>query len=598
MPRRTSSVSFAKIRIFERGGVQMWLRNRSSGFTYYSWRIGSWAVRHWRGTLPALLFVWAWSSVDFMTGALLLGLALCVWIAVGVGLRRRAGGAAGRALPTLEEIRQRKTVTRQWPLACRRAHLLGPDSGDAPALRSVSGNGYGTITAQVSSGKIGVPVFDVTKQTATIANVVGCREVTVTETSPGVGRLEFHFRDALSRLVTLADLPPGPTGHVVYGIRADGTPASFNYAQSILIGGLTRNGKSNLVWAGLGDLAAQGVHVDAYVSDPKGGIELDALEARVPLDEDGNPIPLKWRKGPRKLLEVRAYAKTPEETIEMLKAAESAMHARQRELKQTGTRAVMAGSKEMPLVVIILDETLALTELLRKGPDSPLGRIAYTGAAVGYVVWANTQVGQVDALGRFRDLIPQRICFRMPNQTTTDAFMGVSGAECSSIREPGRGFSWHDHDGGFRAFKAAKVTDSEALQIASGDVPQAIAARRREAALRADEESQASLPRRQRKTSVYRIFAEEGHEGIEPGTLAYVGISYQAIDRFMQHDAGFREFMTGNYRIEVEQLPTRDAALQAERDAILNERPLFNKQHNGANPKRRLDWRRGKGEAA
>src|SRR3712207_1356601 len=99
MSRRTSSVHYAKIRIFERGGVQTWLRNRSSGLTYYTWRIATWSARHWRWTLPGFLMFLVWSSVDFMTGTLLVVMGLCIWIAVAVGLRRRAGGAAGRAIP-------------------------------------------------------------------------------------------------------------------------------------------------------------------------------------------------------------------------------------------------------------------------------------------------------------------------------------------------------------------------------------------------------------------------------------------------------------------------------------------------------------------
>lgn len=69
-------------------------------------------------------------------------------------------------------------------------------------------------------------------------------------------------------------------------------------------------------------------------------------------------------------------------------------------------------------------------------------------------------------------------------------------------------------------------------------------------------------------TELYRHFASDG-------TLLYIGISKREPARRAQHRATSRWFPQV-HRTEVEQHPTRTAALQAELDAIRTERPRFN----------------------
>jgi hypothetical protein len=340
---------------------------------------------------------------------------------------------------------------------------------------------------------------------------------------------------------------------------------------------------SNLVWALLADVLRQGIYVDLYVSDPKGGVELDQLEAQLGLE------------GPR-LLRVRQYAKTAAETVKMLEAAEKGMHARQYWMKQNGARKI-SPDQTNPLVVTILDETLPLTDLLKKGTDSALGRVAYTGAAAAYVVWANTQVAQVDALGRFRDLVPQRICFATPNPQVTDSVLGqgseTMGAYCSDIQEPGVGYSHSEGDKVARKFRAAMVTDDETKLIAQGLLPPAVVNKAREAWDRAAEGPVSGKSRGARRTALYRWFYVDDPEYGD--SLGYVGISYDVIHREAQHTAGLRAFMEGNVRRETQWFPSRGEAVAAETLAIATEKPIWNKQHNGGNSRRRIDrFRRDK----
>lgn len=69
-------------------------------------------------------------------------------------------------------------------------------------------------------------------------------------------------------------------------------------------------------------------------------------------------------------------------------------------------------------------------------------------------------------------------------------------------------------------------------------------------------------------TSLYRHFAADGE-------LLYVGISLSAISRLGQH-AEHAHWFNRIARVEIEQYPTRRAAMQAEKEAILGEQPTFN----------------------
>ncbi len=554
------------------------------GPLYYTGRGIAWTARHWRVTGPALFFWFLWGSAGFTSAVLLFGVLVALVLTARVAWGRSTEGWTGSPDPraSVEDMRAKAALRKQWPLACRSAKLLGPENGEPPRLTRLRGNGHGTLTARVESGRIGVPVVDVVKSASRLADVIGCREVVVTPDGPGVASLAFHWKDPIGRLLPLADLPIAPEHQLAYGIRQDGSVASIRASQSVLIGGLTRHGKSNLIWSLLADALRQGMHIDLYVSDPKGGVELDQLETALGREHG--------------LLRVRYYARTAQATVQMCDEAEKAMHCRQHYMKKNGVRKIQP-SEENPLVVVILDETLPLTDLLKKGTDSSLGRIAYTGAAAGYVVWANTQVAQVDSIGRFRDLIPQRVCFATSAREVTDAVLGAGaeamGARCSEINEPGVGYSHSEGDKRYKKFRAAMVTDAETRMIAEGRLPAKVVNAAQEAYDRAAEESTASKSRKDRRTALYRWFYIDSEEYGD--SLGYVGISYDVLRREQQHSAALRDFMEGNVRREVVYYETRAEAEAAEKLAIEMERPIHNKVHNTENRRR---WRRSRERVA
>jgi predicted GIY-YIG superfamily endonuclease len=75
-------------------------------------------------------------------------------------------------------------------------------------------------------------------------------------------------------------------------------------------------------------------------------------------------------------------------------------------------------------------------------------------------------------------------------------------------------------------------------------------------------------------TSLYRFYRADR-------TLLYVGITRTLLTRLKQH-SGDKEWFTEVRDITVEHLPSRDAALAAEKSAIVREQPLYNVVHNTA----------------
>jgi len=119
------------------------------------------------------------------------------------------------------------------------------------------------------------------------------------------------------------------------------------------------------------------------------------------------------------------------------------------------------------------------------------------------------------------------------------------------------------------------VTDAETKVIANGKVPARMVEVERE---------------RGGDTALYRWWGKDDPEDAPP---AYIGISYDVLRREAEHNADLREFMDGDVRRTVEWWGSRKAALEAEKAAILAEKPRYNVQHNQRNP-RRAAYRRPK----
>jgi predicted GIY-YIG superfamily endonuclease len=523
---------------------------------YHTGQMFPWAWTHWRGVGWFTVFVVWWTQLGFTLGLLMTGITwgvLTTWL-----VWKRAPDGVGRSSFSeyREEKAHRKLLARKWSPACDRFGLTEPGrGGDAPKLRKVKAMAGGSIEAQVVTADAMIPEAEFLKRSSDFASVFQCHDVIMTRTGPGEVRVVFHWRDAVGRILPLADLPVPPKGKVAYGIQANGQAAAFQMRQSVLIGGLTEHGKSNAVHAAIASLLRDQIPIWLYISDPKGGMELGAYGRRIG-EKNGN-------------LTVKGYATTPAESEKMFALVHKNMQTRQRVFAEGGKRGWEPGP-DNPLVVVICDELLELPETLKKGSTSDLASIVRLGRAVGYTAWVCTQVGQLDAVGRLRNFIPQRMSFATRDSQTTNAFLGdgasAAGADCHNIRQPGIGYALNSQDRAAQKFRAAFVDDKDLELIAAGTLPPELIAHTRE-----------QIGEVIGEHALYRHFDIEKN-------LLYVGETNNYARRSDEHKD--KPWWKDVASTTVEWFPSRKAAKAAEKAAILSEHPRENYIHNTDNPNR------------
>ena len=523
--------------------------------------------RHPRWTLGAFAYVCCWWFTGSWVGGLVLLVALgCLGLTAWVWWRGRNGVPASLADLRVEDKR-RRDIKRQWPLACDSAGLTSKQAfgGGAPSFhrRKLTANpDDGSFVAAVDPTTTGIVADDLAKHANRLAKVIGCRDVLVRELDSGKTQLTFYWTDALGRHVSLADVPFAPEGMVSYGVRSDGkTAATIDPRLPVLFTGLMGRGKSSTSWAALADMLRQGMHVRLYLSDVK-ITELARFRDRVGIAAG--------------TLDVRAYENSIKGADAMFQRVHGAFLKRAEIMAQQGIRKLQA-SEENPAVIVWVDEVLPLQEVLKAGAGSSLAQIASQGRAAHYAPWVSAQVGHVDALGRLKSLMAQRVVFGTDSWQATDAAFGFGatarGVDCHKGLKPGRGWSVNEH-GELLPFKAAFVRDDEADLIAQGIVPDGMA-----------------LPLQGERTALYRHFDSTG-------VLLYVGISNDYMRRSDAHEYD-KEWWKQIASSKVEWWANRTLALEAERLAIETEHPAHNEQHNSrnANRVRRPRVRRPKAES-
>lgn len=540
----------------------------------------------------------AWTTPLLYLGVMVVGWFYYAW------KKRKAFKADGRTPPNpfrllwlsfLDGYRY-VHLLRKWDLACRSEKVVSGRDKAVPWLRRIRFTpDSDTASAFVKPSSLGLAIADVVASQARIGEILGVRDMVVRPGDKvGVALMKFYWADPLGRLLPIRDMPVArQPGTVAYGVRRDGSAATLDLNKSFLTGGLTGTGKSSILWAILADLIRQQIPVVLWVSDPKGGMELDALERMV--GKLGGTF------------RIERYSTNSKDTLKMVQDFEKLMRTRQADMKAAGIRKHVP-TMEHPHMLLVLDELLPLHAMIRKGTEGELGAILFEGRAAGFTVGANAQIGHAAVLGELRNLIPQRLCLGMPTPQSTDTILGQGaeqqGAICSELgkdvkRNAGLGFSV-DENGKLAKFRAAYVSDADTPTVAAG--------------LILDGMVTADTPHATTKAEpvfVYRRYDLSGR-------LLYVGITNRPYDsqgrfahpkfgskgRFAQHR---REDFTTDCPIceapckwwekhvtpfehdpqcapDAVPYPDRATALKVEEAAIKNELPLFNRVHNGGNP--------------
>ena len=550
---------------------------------------------HWLIVTLVVVELWGWQQHQLLrVNLILLGVGfLCLvgWVISRVVAYRGQNLPVPR-LPDLirhlvtTQVRTARIKTR-WRLFCLdNGWGRKTGYGDRRQLRPMRLRGLvptlnGDLSARISPALSGVDPDKVWASVDYLQRTIGCREITLREIGPGSLRINFTYGDPLGRVLPIAQLPVADKGYFAYGIRSEGNVAQIRADMHLLIGGMTGQGKSSIVWTLLADIIRQDIPVDIYVSDPKGGSEFDALSKHV-----GE------RMG---RLKVRQYATNDKETGEMLKQAREALSVRQRQMKAKGWRKVTRFDERNPLVLIILDEFLSLPSVIKDGATGNFGQIMTQGRAAGYLVVGLAQIGHADVMGKLRNLFPARLSLAVPDVFTQDTFLGQGsasrGAGCHKLSEDkhrGVGYAGGEESRGFTRFRAAFCSDkrrngkpelSDIARIAAGMMP-----------LGMEKTLEDNSPGK--KSAVYRVYSFPAEDGSRQ--LLYVGKSNNPQLRIEQHLTDSSEPWWGGPDNEVDPEATsirwyksEKLALAAEAKAIRQEGPTYNTVHNSRNQARR-----------
>ncbi len=256
----------------------------------------------------------------------------------------------------------------------------------------------------------GQSVDDVAGKSEELAAALGCHQVIVTRDRPNRGQLTAVLRDELSASRSW----PGPGAGV--GITATGEPLDLPLLGGHwLLAGVIGSGKSAWLNALLAALVTSGTPRYVIGIDPK-VVELSAWSPAL----DGVIIDLPEVSG-------------------ALVAVHDEIKSRYRRLAVLGRRKLEVPTRDMPLLVVVIDE---LAELARQAPGEEktapvermrlLSSIAAIGRAAGVVLVVATQRPSAQLIGAdLRANLTRRVCCR-----TTDAYGAEAtlGPEASDLK--------------------------------------------------------------------------------------------------------------------------------------------------------------------
>jgi S-DNA-T family DNA segregation ATPase FtsK/SpoIIIE len=356
-------------------------------------------------------------------------------------------------------------LRKGWGKATSAANLTVDGTGRkvlTPKLSeiSIASEDGQQVTALVDMSTVGKTARDLSSRIETVTASLHAYQTLVERVSPAHARITVMFSrpSSQSPLTTTsashpnADSPDNPVIDLealpIYLDQTD-QQAAISMTTSLLIAGASESGKSNLVWYLLSSLNELGIPYRLWVIDPAGGVELNDLEQ--------SPL-------------TRQYVDRVKDISRIVNAFRASMDTRLSAMKSRRVRRHFPTTSE-PLEIMVIDELLLCKKELQGGDaDSPLGEVLASGRKALHIVWGCSQLGQVDVIGRIRDLFPQRICLRTRNQEMTDAVLGTSatsdGANCHRISRKGEGYVWTDLSGVFEKFNTPLVR--ETTTIAAG----------------------------------------------------------------------------------------------------------------------------------
>ena len=353
--------------------------------------------------------------------------------------------------PLLTGTKNARDLKRKWPKAVSAANLTEQVSSHkilVPHLSHIeisSPTGH-EVSALVDMSTTGKTSRDLQRNIETVTSVLGAYQTRVEKISPAQSRITVYFerpnfRSPTNRDEDLLDLENFP----IHLDPTDDAPL-ITLTTSLLIGGASESGKSNLTWYILSKLNEYQIPYRLHVIDPAGGVELADLE--------NSPL-------------TRQYVDRVGDIPRIIEKFRESMDKRLKSMRKAGRRRHFPTVAE-PLEILIIDELILCKSQLKGGDaDSPLGEILASGRKALHIVIGETQLGDKLVIGQIRDLFPQRICLRTRSSDNTDTVLGtnatVDGAMCHRITQKGEGYVFTDVSGVFERFHVPLVQDTQAV---------------------------------------------------------------------------------------------------------------------------------------
>lgn len=406
---------------------------------FLSGRFVLWCIKHWY--LAGIIYFITWE--DSWLYALVFG-----FIGFLIPFVYMWANNKNRSLPAIVmATRYYLLARRRWRRACTKAELN--DGPKCPSLASIWPwnwqppkimNDHGTaLRFRLDVSRTGVTVTDVEDGREHLTGTLKARRARVIKVRPGVCQLIMEWDADINRSaianpkdrIVSTQLPMAELSENVY----------LELDTSVLVVGESGSGKSNLTWNILNRLNEFDIPYRLYVIDPK-KVELAELaegKYTVKYTDDNMRIPQV----------IEEFYKSMMDTF--------------KRMKMDGVRQIEL-NEQNPLRILVIDELLMCGEEVKGDVTrTKLGQILISGRAAGHIVIGNSQLGQIDVLGRVRDLFPQRVCMAVKSADLTNAVLGPKaedrGARCTEITEKGVGYIFTDFTGSFVRFKPALITD-------------------------------------------------------------------------------------------------------------------------------------------
>jgi len=474
--------------------------------------------------------------------------------------------------PLYKGTRNANRLRKGWAKGTSAADLTIPGSGRkilVPKLTqiAIASETGSEVTALVDMATVGATARDLERKIETVTASLHAYSTKVERQTPALARITVSF-----------DPPPRPTYNndphsndnqlldlEQFPIYLDPTTqdAAILLTKSLMIGGESESGKSNLVWYILSQLNHHNIPYRLWVIDPAGGVELNDLES-----------------SPR----TRQYVDRAKDIPALVDRFRESMDRRLQVMKSRGQRRHFPTIAE-PVEICLIDELLLCKTQLKDGDAaSPLGEVLTVGRKALHIVIGCSQLGEKAVIGQIRDLFPQRICLRTRSQDITDAVLGsnatVDGAVCHRITQRGEGYVFTDTSQMFEKFHAPLVR--ETLSVAQGGttIPSTPPPSSRAQQLRER--------RRRGRTFLYQFFPDTMTDPNHPqyNRPVYVGITHNPRQRFKKHERDWPQAywsQINHRRTKIQAYPTWDQAKAMETDLITYYQPIYNVQERSAN---------------